>query len=81
MRAFLAGSVSTTKCQAWLLPGFEARVAAKISSRTSSSGTGSRFRNRIARQVAIASSTSIGCAPPSRYALDPPSTTRIAPFT
>src|SRR5262245_62072644 len=57
-----SASRTTTKSQPWLLPGLEALVAAFSTLRISSSGTGSGFSQRIARQVSIASSASIAAS-------------------
>ncbi len=59
-RARCSASRTTTKSQPWVLLPLEARVAAHSTLSTSSSGTGSVWKNRIARAVPIASKTSIG---------------------
>lgn len=60
MRPFGSGSSTTTmKSHPWLLPGLGARVAAHSTFCTSSSGTGSGFRWRMARHVPMASKTSM----------------------
>ena len=58
MRRFASGSVMTTKAQGCWLPPLGARTAASRTWPTSSDGTGSALKRRMARCVCMASNRS-----------------------